>query len=108
MQTFNLSTVSNDDLDKLASKILELKRVSFPCVEKVLKQMDENYPLVIPNWLLIIIAGLGTTVLIIIVSTVGNFKYCKATGMVKHFLTRFRWKNKTPLPATNQLLMLNG
>ena len=37
MQTFNLTTLSNDELDKFASKILELKRVSFQHVKKSVK-----------------------------------------------------------------------
>ena len=51
-----------------------------------LKQIDENYSFVMPNWLLIIITAIGTIVLVIIVSTVWYFKCCKATGKVRHFL----------------------
>ena len=57
--TFNLTTLSNDELDKLVAKILELKRVSYQHVKKVLKQIDNNYTLVMQNWLLIIISVMG-------------------------------------------------
>ena len=36
-------------------------------MEEVLKQIDENHPIVIPNWLLIIIRVIGNIVLAIIV-----------------------------------------
>ena len=39
MQTSNLTTLSNNELDKFRSKIPESKRVSFEHVKKVLKQM---------------------------------------------------------------------
>ena len=55
MQTFNLSALSNNELDSFASKIWELKRVSFQQVKEGLKQIDRNYLLVIPKWLLIFI-----------------------------------------------------
>ena len=74
MQTFNLSPLSNDELDKFASKVLELKRISFKHVKKVFKQMDEKYPFVMPNWPLITILILGTIVIVIIVSTIWHFK----------------------------------
>ena len=79
-QTSNLTTLSNDELDKFALKILELKRGSFQNVKRVLKQLDENYPFVIPNWLLIAITMLGMAVRLKIVSMIWFFKYCKATG----------------------------
>ena len=43
IQTFNLTILSNDELDEFAPKILELKRVSFQHMKKVLKQIDKNY-----------------------------------------------------------------
>ena len=41
MQMFNFTTVSNDKLDKFASKIPELNRVSFQHAKEALKQIDE-------------------------------------------------------------------
>ena len=73
MQIFNLTTVSSNELDRFASKILELKRVSFQYLEKVLKQIDENNPFVIPFWSLIIVTILGTLVIVIIVHTICYF-----------------------------------
>ena len=35
MQTFNLTSLSNDELDMFASRIMELKRVSFQHVKEV-------------------------------------------------------------------------
>ena len=64
MQTFNLSNLSTDELDEFASEILELNRVSFQHVKEVLKQIDEKYPFVMPNWILIIITVLGTILLV--------------------------------------------
>ena len=63
MQTFNLSTLSTNKLDKIASKILDLKSIIFQHAKRVLK-IDENYLFVLPNWLLIIITVLGTIVLV--------------------------------------------
>ena len=45
----NLSTLSNDELDKFVAKISELKRFSFQHVKNVLKQIDENYSFVMQN-----------------------------------------------------------
>ena len=36
MQTFNLSSLSNDEIDKLALKLQEFKRASFQHVNRVL------------------------------------------------------------------------
>ena len=55
MQTFNSTLLSNDEIDKLLLKIPELKRVSFQHVSKVLKEIHEKYPFVVPYWLVIII-----------------------------------------------------
>ena len=86
----SMSTLSNDELDKFISKIPELKRVSFQCLNEVFKQKDKNHPFVIPNWLLIIIRVLGTIVLLIIASMIWYFRYCKAIGKVRHFLKQLR------------------
>ena len=48
------------------------------------------------NWLLIIITVLGTIVLVILVSTIWYFKYCKATCKVRHF-PPYSEQNITPL-----------
>ena len=56
------------------SNILELKRVSFQHVKKALKQIDTNYPFVMPIWLLTIITIIGTFVLVIVASMIWYFK----------------------------------
>ena len=85
MQTFNLTFLSSDELDKSVLKILELKRVSFQHVKKVSKQMDKNYPFLIPNGLLIIIAVIGTTVIVIRVGMIWSIEYCKSYRKGKIF-----------------------
>ena len=47
MQALNITTLSNDELHKIASMIPKLKRVSFQHVKKVLKQIDDNYPFIL-------------------------------------------------------------
>ena len=107
MQTFNLTILSNDELDKFVSKISKLKTILFPHVKKVLKQMDENYPFVMLNWLLLGITIPEAILIAIIVNLIWYFKYCKATGKVRHFLAQLRGNNKTPPSATSQLHTLN-
>ena len=96
MQTSNLSTLSNNKLDRFVLKIPEFKRVSFQHVMEMLKQIDENYPFVMPNLLLIIITVPWTIVLVILVSMIQYSKYCKVTGRVRHLLAWLRGKI-TPL-----------
>ena len=92
LQTFNLSTFSNVELDKFESKIPESKKGFISTGVGSYKHIDENYSFVIPNWLLIIITVLGTTVLVILVSVIWYIKYCKATDKVRYFLTYLRGK----------------
>ena len=66
----------------------------------------ENYPFVIPNYLVIIIRILGTAIVIIVVSMTWYIKFRKAPE-VRHFLTQLRRNSKTPLPAVDQLHTLN-
>ena len=68
-QTFNLIPLSNDKLNKLLPDIPELKRVSFQHVNRILKEIDEKYPFVMPKSLVIIITVLGTIDTLIKVST---------------------------------------
>ena len=49
------------------TKLPELKRVSFQYLNKVLQEIDEKYHFMMPNWLVIIIIVVRTTVTIIIV-----------------------------------------
>ena len=65
-------------------------------MKKVLKQIDENYPFVMPNWLLIVVAIIGTIVIVAIESMILFFKYFKATDKVRYFVTQLRARNKTP------------
>ena len=68
--------------------------------------IDENYPVVMQNWLIIIMAMLWT-VIIIVVSTIWYFEYCKATDKKGLIVTQLRGNSKTPSPAVNQLYTLN-
>ena len=87
MQAFILTDLSNNELDKFVLKMLLLKRTLFQHMNKVLQEIDEAYPFVMSNCLLIIISVLASTVIIIILRMICYFKYCKATDMVRHFLT---------------------
>ena len=59
MQTFNLTTLSNNEVNKSVSKTQEIKGISFQYIRKALIEIDENYPFLMPNWLLIIIKMIG-------------------------------------------------
>ena len=84
-QTFNLTPLSNNELDKLALENPEFKMVLFQNVNKVLQEMNEKYPFVMSNWL------------VIVKKTKGNYshnnnsehnlvlKSYKATVKVRHF-----------------------
>ena len=76
-------------------------------MKQVLKQIDEKYPfckakLVIDNYN-------GTRNYCINSNSECNlvFKYCKATSKERNFVTQIRGKNKTSLPATNQLQVVS-
>ena len=100
---FNLTPLSNEELDEFASQIPDHKRFSFKHVNKVLHKIDETYPFSMSNWLLFVIITLGTTVAVILVGMIWYFKYGKATGKVRHFLTSCNKKSKVHPAAVNQL-----
>ena len=58
-------------------KVTGIKKVSFQHVKIMLRQMDANYPFVMPNWLLVIMTVLGTTVLVKIVCMIWYFNIVK-------------------------------
>ena len=99
----NLTPLSEEKLEILASKIPEFQKVSFQNVNKVLHEIDETCPFSMPTWLLIMITMLWTVFVITLTGTIWHLKYSKATSKVRHFLTSHNRKGKVPSPAANHL-----
>ena len=95
MQTFKSTPLLDEELDKLASKIPELQKVSFQCVNKELHEIDETYPFSMPNWLLIMITIWVTIFVVMLVCMIWYLKYGKVTGKVSHFLTSCNSKKQS-------------
>ena len=56
MQTFILTCLSDAELDKLDTRIHEIRQVPFEDVDHILQEEDETYPFTMPGWLTIIIS----------------------------------------------------
>ena len=79
----------------------------FQHFHEVLQKLDENYPFVISNWLIIIITVFGTLFEIIICGTIHYIKYRAATGKVRHFLTLCNKKDEYPASPVSKLALVD-
>ena len=86
MQTFNITHLSNDELNAL--NLPPIDRITIRNVMKMLKPIDKNYPFVFPIYGYVLITIGGTVIVVLIIGILYYVKYHRARMMV--------WRTRNP------------
>ena len=78
MNTFNITKLTQEQLDTLAYDLLPVRNIPFRNVTSMLKPIDKHYPFIFPTYGYVLLTIGGTTLTIMVISILYYAKYKRA------------------------------